>query len=527
LNDVTIPHSVLFPDLFDKPLVVRFDQAHASSDGGAVLLKAADRGLGLVAALAATLTDGRCQRRVTHSLADVLAQRIFGIACGYPDANDADGLADDPIQKLLLDRDPIGGARLASQPTVSRFENAVGPRTLYRLGDAFADVVIGRHRRRKRRARRITIDVDVTEDPTHGAQQLALFNGFYGGWCYLPLVVFLTFDDEPRQYLVTAVLRPGTAPATVGVRGVLLRLIPKLWRAFPKARLRVRMDGGFATPAMFTELEAAGVEYVVAMAKNAVLDAAAAPLLTEARRVAETIGTSARVFGETAYQAKTWPHPRRAVIKAEVVVHPRRELRDNPRFVITNLRHAPERLYTQVYCARGDSENRLKELHRHLGFGRTSCSRFWANQLRVLLSAAAYVLWQELQLRADRTAWARAQVDRLRLLVVKIGVRVVRSVRRLVLHLPRSHPDPHAWRQLARALGAAAPYPPTLERRKTAITGDVSTSERRRRLPRGRLALSRRPGTLSTAAPAGRHSTSMPFPLALVRSPATFVNNPG
>ena len=454
MNDITVPQTVLFPELLDRPLVATFDQAHASSDGGAILLKAADRSLGLIAALTQVLGDRRAAARVTHPWADVLAQRIFGIACGYPDANDADGLADDPMQKLLLDRDPIGGGRLASQPTVSRFENALGPRALYRVGEALTDTVIARHRRRKRRAKRVTLDLDVTEDPTHGAQQLSFFNGFYGGWCYLPLVAFLTIDDEPRQYLVAAVLRPGNASTSGGVRGLLRRLIPKLRAAFPRARVRVRLDGGFATPAVFDELEAARVEYVVAMAKNAVLDAAAALLLAEAWTLAETTGASARVFGETRYQAKTWPHTRRAVIKAEVVVHPGRELRDNPRFVITNLRHRPDRLYREIYCARGDSENRLKELHHDLAFGRTSCSRFSANQLRVTLTAAAYVLLQELQLRADRTSLARAQVGRLRLVLLKIGVRVERSVRRIVLHLPRAHPDPRAWQVIARSFGA-------------------------------------------------------------------------
>ena len=454
MNDPTVPQTVLFPDLFDRPLVAAFDQAHASSDGGAVLLKAADRALGLTAALAAALPDPRAAARVTHAWPDVLAQRIFGIACGYPDANDADGLADDPIQKLLLDRDPITGGRLASQPTVSRFENAVTPRALYGLGEALTDTVIARLRQRQRRARRITIDLDVTEDATHGAQQLTFFNGFYGGWCYLPLMAFLTIDDEPRQYLVAAVLRPGNAATAAGARSLLRRLIPKVWAAFPRVRVRVRLDGGFATPVLFDELEAAGVEYVVAMATNPVLAAAAAPLLAAARTHAAATGASARVFGETGYQAKTWPHPRRAVIKAEVVVHPGRDLRDNPRIVITNVRHRPERLYREVYCARGDSENRLKELHHDLAVGRTSCTRFWANQLRVTLTAAAYVLLQELQWRADRTSLARAQVGRLRLVLLKIGVRVTRSVRRYVLHLPRAHPDPHAWWAIAHSFGA-------------------------------------------------------------------------
>ena len=454
MNDPTVPQTVLCPDLFDRPLVATFDQAHASSDGGAILLKAADRSLGLVAALAQALPDPRATTRVIHMWSDVLAQRIFGIACGDPDANDADGLADDPIQKLLLDRDPITGGRLASQPTVSRFENAVRPRALYALGEALTDTVIARHRQRTRRARRVTIDLDVTEDATHGAQPLTFFNGFYGGWWYLPLMAFLTIDDEPRQYLVAAVLRPGNAATAAGAQGLLRRLIPKVWAAFPRARVRVRLDGGFATPALFDELEAAGVEYVVAMAKNAVLKTAAAPLLAEARREAAATGASARVCGETRYQAQTWPHPRRAVIKAEVVVHPGRDLRDNPRIVITNLRHRPERLYRAIYCARGDSENRLKALHHDLAIGRTSCSRFWANHLRVTLTAAAYVLLQELHLRADRTSLARAQVGRLRLVLLKIGVRVTRSVRRFMLHLPRAHPDLHAWQAIAARLGA-------------------------------------------------------------------------
>ena len=384
-----------------------------------------------------------------------MAQRVFAIACGHPDGNDADRLADDPIHKLLLDRDPIDGGRLASQPTISRFEQAVSPRTLYRLGETLADTVIGRHRRRQRRAKRITIDVDVTADPTHGAQQLTFFNGFYDTWCYLPLVATLTFDDETRQYLVAAVLRPGNVPATTGVQGLLRRLIPKLWRAFPHARVRVRLDGGFAAPDIFDELDAAGVEYVVAMAKNPVLVAAVEPHLLPLRAQVTATQVTATSYHDTRYQAGTWPTTRRVIMKAEIVWHHGREARDNPRFVITNLRQTPEWIYTQVYCARGDSENRLKELHHALAFGRTSCTRFWANQLRVTLTAAAYVLFQELQLRADRTALAGAQVARLRQALLTIGVQVVRSVRRIVLHFPQSHPEAGIWMYLARDLAVA------------------------------------------------------------------------
>ncbi len=314
--------------------------------------------------------------------------------------------------------------------------------------------MIARHRRRRRGVRLITIDLDVTEDQTHGAQQLTFFNGFYDHWCYLPLVATLTFDDEARQYLVAAILRPGNAAGTGGAVSLLQRLLPKLWRAFPGARLRVRLDAGFATPEIFAHLEAAGVEYVVAMGNNAVLARHAEPYVAPLRPVVATTHDTATTYGEAAYQAGTWPAPRRTIIKAEVVWHHGREPRDNPRFVITNLRQTPEWIYTHVYCARGDSENRLKELKLALAFGRTSCTRFWANQLRITLTAAAFVLFQELQLRLDRTALRGAQVPRLRQALITIGVQVVRSVRRIVLHFPRSHPDAATWTRLARALGA-------------------------------------------------------------------------
>jgi len=455
LNEPTIAQSVLFSDLADRPLIATFDQPHASSDGGAILLKAADRQLGLLAALTGTVPDARASARVTHGVADLLAQRVFAIACGHPDGNDADRLADDPIHKLLLGRDPIDGGRLASQPTISRFEHTAAPRMLLAMSEALADTVIARHRRRRRGVRLITIDLDVTDDQTHGAQQLTFFNGFYDHWCYLPLVGSLTFDDEARQYLVAAILRPGNAAGTAGAVSLLHRLLPKLWRAFPGARLRVRLDAGFATPEIFAHLEAAGVEYVVAMGTNAVLTRHAEPSVAPLRAVVATTHDTATTYAETAYQAGTWAAPRRAIIKAEVVWHQGREPRDNPRFVITNLRQTPEWIYTHVYCARGDSENRLKELKHALAFGRTSCTRFWANQLRITLTAAAFVLCQELQLHADRTALRAAQVPRLRQALITIGVQVVRSVRRIVLHFPRSHPDAVTWARLARALGAA------------------------------------------------------------------------
>ena len=340
MTSPTIPQTVLFPDLFDRPLVATFDQPHASSDGGAVLLKAAERRYGLIDGFARCLVDERQPAKVRHTLADLLAQRIFGLACGHADANDADRLAEDPIHKLLLGRDPIAGDPLASQPTVSRFENRVGVQDLYELGHELAASVVDRHRQRLQgRARRITIDLDPTDDPTHGAQQLTFFNAHYDTWCYLPLLAFLTFDHEVEQYLCAALLRPGNVGAARGAPGLLRRLLDLLRLAFPTARFLVRLDGGFATPEIFDVLDAErGVDYVVAMAENAVLTRVAEPTMVEARALSEVSGQTEHVYTEARYAAKTWAQARRVVIKAEVVRLSGREPRDNARFVITNLR---------------------------------------------------------------------------------------------------------------------------------------------------------------------------------------------
>ena len=454
----TIPQTVLFPDLFDKPLVATFDRRHASSDGGAVLLKAAERVYGLVAGFARCLVDRREPGKIRHTLAEVLGQRIVGIACGHPDGNDANHLADDPIHKLLLGRDPVAGEALASQPTISRFENGVGRSALYALGRELAMRVIERHQHPlDGRARRITIDLDPTDDATHGAQQLTFFNGHDDRWCSLPLLAFLSFDQEREQYLCAAVLRPGNVPAPRGSVGVLCRLLPLLRQAFPQARFLVRLDGGFATPEIFDVLDAEPrLDYVVTMAKNAVLQRHAEPALLVAQAQSAASGQTAQVYADTRYRARTWDRDRRVVIKAEVVRLGDRAPRDNPRFVVTNLRQTPRFLYERISCARGDIDNRITELLDGLQIDRTSCCRFWANQLRVLLTAAAYVLMQELRLRAARTACARAQVTWLRDRLLTLGAHVVGSVRRVVLHLPTATPDLHAWRHIARALGARA-----------------------------------------------------------------------
>jgi hypothetical protein len=436
---------------------VVFDEPLSSSDGGAVLLSAADRRLGLLSELSACLSDDRDPSRVHHEIEELLRERVFGIACGYEDTNDASRLADDPVFKLIVGRDPAKGARLASQPTFSRFERSVGRKDLVRMGRKLAEQVIRRQGKRRKKVSRITIDFDLTHDETHGQQPLAFFNGFYGSWCYLPMLGFIRFDDEPEQYLVAALLRAGNAPATKGLLPLLERVVKQLRRVFPKAQLRLRLDAGFPSPELLDYLEAEGLEYVIALAKNSRLEELSSDWLARARAAAEKSGQSERFYDVCQYGAHTWSRLRRVVFKAEVTAFPGRAFRDNLRFVVTNLEQRSAReVWEEDYCARGEIENRIKELKDGLKIDRTSSSSFLANQFRVLMTASAYAILQELRAHAGRTRFARAQVGTLRNHLLKIGARVVASVRRIVLHFPASCPASREWRELAAALGARA-----------------------------------------------------------------------
>jgi hypothetical protein len=456
MSEDSTTQCLLFPGIYRKPVVAQFDQREGSSDGGALLLKAADRHYDLVAGLASCLRDERQAGKVDHSLRELVGQRVFSMACGYPDANDSARLSEDPIHKLLLDRDPIEGRDLASQSTLSRFENGVGVKELYRAGEFLAESVIRRHAKRLRhRAYRVTIDLDPTDDPTHGAQQLSFFNGYYDTWCYLPVMGFVSFNDEAEQYLCAAVLRPGNVGAAVGAVALLRRLVRMIRGRLPGVRIRVRLDGGFAHPAVLEFLDAQPkLEYVVAMAKNAVLKGVAESGMRLARQLSRRSGKTEHIYGEARYKAGKWPRLRRVIIKAEVVRAVDKDPKDNPRFVITNMKQSPQWIYEKVYCARGDVENRIKELHDGMQIGRTSCSTFLANTFRVLLTAAAYVLMQELRLHLAPTRHARAQVATLRERFLKVGTQVVASVRRIVLHLPQSFPDRQSFQDLAFRLGA-------------------------------------------------------------------------
>jgi Transposase DDE domain group 1 len=454
LREDTTTQRVLFPGVCKKLVVAQFDQRQGSSDGGAVLLQAADRQLGLSAALAACLRDERQAGKVQHTMHQMLGQRIFALACGYADTNDAARIGNDPVHKLLAGLDPESAESLASQPTLCRFENAVGRKELFRCGEALADRVLSRQQRRlKEPARWITIDLDATDDPTHGGQQLSFFNGHYHHSCYLPLLAFASFNEEPEQFLLAAVLQPGNAaPAGAGL-GLLRRVIERVRGYFPDAGLRVRLDSAYAKPDILDYLDQARVQYVVSLISNRALDRKAETKMKQVRKLSVASGQSERLYGEFPYQTtKTWKQPRRVVYKAEVVREGVRAPRDNQHFLVTNLKQTPRWIYEKFYCQRGDIENRIKELHHGMELDRTSCHGFWANQLRVLMTAAAYVLMQELRVRATGTECGRSQVHQLRERLLKIGASVVVSARRIVLHLPKWFPDIGIFRRIASAL---------------------------------------------------------------------------
>jgi hypothetical protein len=443
----------LFEEVFEKPVVVEFSGEQRSSDGGAVLLGAVDRRIGLTSRLIEALEDRRDERRIEHGIGELFRQRVFAIALGYSDQNDSARIGSDPVLKMLCGRSAGSPCSLASQPTLSRFEGSRSGRELVALGRKLERFVIARLKKHRPHARRITIDLDSTEDPTHGQQPFSFFNGYYDSWCYLPMLGFLSVDDEPTQHLFHARLRPGTARDSRGTPALLIRAVRSLRKAFKRARILVRLDAGFAYPQIFDVLDQLGVDYVVGMPGNPKLAEAAAEHMRVVRGLSEQFGGSLAWWGETRYQTRTWRRERRVTFKAEALVYEGRQIKDNLRFHVTNLRAAPRKVW-ELYSRRGDVENRIKELHEGLEIDRTSCSSFRANQLRVLQSATAYVLYQELRLRLKDRQLARAQVTTLRERLFKLGAVIQESVRRIVLSFPQSYPWKAAWYGVARSLGA-------------------------------------------------------------------------
>jgi Transposase DDE domain group 1 len=427
-----------FPGSAALPLEVSFDGGRLTSDGGLPWLEQADCALGLCAAFAAVIPEWR-RGPVRHALATLVRQRVFQIACGYEDQDDADFLRTDPLLKLVCGQLPETGRDLASQPTVSRLENAVDRRTCYRLALALGELYL-RERERDGVPTRIVLDLDGTDDPTHGSQEGSAYHGYYRQHVLHPLLVF---DGETGQ-LITAVLRPGNSHGSAGVVAVLKQVVRRLRERWPQVRIELRMDSAGAVPAIYDWCEQEGIPYTIGLITNPRLTALAAPLVAEAQRQRAAAGAEkVRLFGETHYQAESWEQPRRVIIKAEALPKG-----PNTRFVVTTRPDPPAALYTW-YAARGEGENWIKDLKAACFAERLSDHRFWANQFRLLLHAAAYWLLDTLRRWLHQMRVARMQLDTLRLRLLKIGGRVWQRADHVRLRLAASHPGQPLWDQLA------------------------------------------------------------------------------
>jgi len=324
---------------------VSFDAGRLTTDGGLPWLRAADRDLGLCAAFAAGIPEWR-RGPVRHSLETLVRQRVFQIACGYEDQDDADALRHDPLLKLVCGRAPESGAALASQPTISRLENAVSWRTCYYLARALVEIYLAA-RERSARPTHLVLDLDTTADPTHGEQEGSAYHGYYQEHMYHPLLIF---DGETDQ-LITAVLRPGNVHASHRVVPILKRLVRALRARWPEVTIELRADSGFAIPALYDYCEAEQIGYTIGLIPNPRLETLAAPLLADAQRQQiESGAPKVRLAGEATYQAKSWSTPRRVVFKAEVLPKG-----PNTRFVVTSRTDEPLALY-DWYVDRGEPE---------------------------------------------------------------------------------------------------------------------------------------------------------------------------
>lgn len=437
------PEQLHFPPLAGHTVRADFEGGALSSDFGALLLRGIDRQIGFTERLAAAVRDKRHPSYVDHSLRDLFAQRIYQLASGYADGNDANSLRHDPMFKMSVERPPLDPTQdLASAPTFSRLEHSMTRPDLYRLTQAFVDHFIANY---PEPPAAIVLDLDHTADPTHGQQEFTFYNHHYQSYCYLPLLIF----EGTSHALVTAVLRPGNRPPGIENAMLLVRLLATLRRQWPSTHILIRGDSHFATPEVMEVIaHRRHMDFVFGLAGNPVLLRQVAPVMQEARTLfqqrtalarayREPPPASTRLYEEFAYAAASWEQPWRVIVKAEVMA-----AGDNPRFVVTSLEApTPQHVYEDLYCARGNCENDIKAVKNDLHSDRTSATTFLANATRLLLACGAYVLHHALRTHTlAHTALATAQPSTVILTLFKVATHVKQYKDRILLHLPTSCP---------------------------------------------------------------------------------------
>jgi hypothetical protein len=446
MTDSTCP-TFLFPAVGRKKITAAFDGGRLSSDGGVMLLAQAERQLGIAERLARFIPDRRDPERVKHAILDMIRARIFAIACGYEDCNDFGPLRSDPAFKLACERLPDSGDDLASQPTLSRLENAPSLRDAIRLIYALVDQWMASY---PIPPDGVVLDIDYTCDVVHGHQQLSLFNAHYDERCFLPIHVY----DSATGRQVAIVLRPGKTPSGVEVRAHLRRLMRRIRARWPLTRITIRGDSHYARPEAMAFCEQNGISYIFGLAGTK-------PLTAKVQDVAEVVRTRRAVddhevvrgFAETKHRAGTWSCERRVIARIEAT-----RLGLDIRFAVTNLiGTSPRVVYESLYCARGRAENWIKFHRAQLASDRTSCRRAVANQVRLVLHTAAY--WLMLALRETVPTMrdlAKAEFATLRLRQLKIAVRIQETTSRIRLAFASGCPQAGLFRSLAYSL---APRP--------------------------------------------------------------------
>lgn len=440
---MTVCNSDLPYDFYShRPLVVRFSDLELSSDAGVLLARQAEEQIQVCQGIADCIEEWRDPNKITHSLHQLVSQRVYQIVGGYEDANDSNHLRHDPIYKLACERLPLSHQEhLASQPTITRLENQISKREVSSMRSRMIDGFIAQY---QQVPKEIVLDIDGWDDPTHGQQQLSCFHGYYGQHMYFPVLI----NEAKSGYPLVLQLRAGNSHPGKGVAGILRWLFWRLKRAFPGVHLILRADAGFALPEILQVCERSGVGYAIGYARNAVTERKMADLLERARLQFLKTGEKARLFDDVYYAAATWNEPRRLVMKAEWLPKG-----PNPRFVLTNLDHPAQTLYDDFYVQRGaDSEHRIKEFKLGIQADRLSCHNFIANQFRLLLSQAAYILLLAIRQAAQGTQFATAQVPRLQAMLIKGAARVSVSTRRVLVELAAYCPFAQELRQITQRL---------------------------------------------------------------------------
>ena len=415
--------SYIFPSLKGKKVICSFNGGSISSDGGAILLKEIDRKINLLPFVAKIIPDKRDPKKTTHTVLEMIRQRVYGIALGYEDLNDHDTMRNDDVLKVSVGTD----ASLASKSTLSRLENSVGKQVAFDIHKIFVDQFIASY---KTPPEEIILDFDATDDLVHGNQEGRFFHGYYDNYCFLPLYVFC------GNQLLVAYLRKANQDGAKHA-GVILKLITaRIRQEWPSVRIIIRADAGFCRQTMLNWCHRNNVEYIVGIAKNAVLEKELTPLMHQAKEQYQASNEKQVLFSTFKYAATSWPKQKKIIGKAEYS-----NRGSNNRFIVTSLEGDPQTLYQKVYCARGDMENRIKEQQLCLFADRTSCHAWWANQFRMLLSALAYILIEQLRSIALKdTNLQRAQVDTIRLNLFKIGTRIIMKTRVIYLELASDYP---------------------------------------------------------------------------------------